>query len=414
MKQPGWHSLDRRDFLRLVPAGSAALALGTLPAQSGASEAPEPAPARVRRYRPLGRTGLQISDISFGSSRLSSDQALVREALERGVNYFDTAEGYRSGRSEETLGRALAGHRDEFYLASKVKCGVRSTRKELLEALEGSLRRLGTDHIDVYFNHAVNDVARLQNPEWSEFASRAKQAGKIRFTGMSGHGGRLVECLDYALDHDLIDVMLVAHNFGQDPAFYQRFLAGMDFVAIQPDLPRVLAKAHAQGVGVVAMKTLMGARLNDMRPWERGGTFAQSAFRWVLSNPHVDALIVSIKDQDQLREYLPASGAERVSAEDLRLLERYATRFGPEYCRHGCGACAEACPHGVPIAEVLRTRMYALDYGDMELAREDYARLDAGAAACLSCAKQNCLGRCPIGLVIPEQTKQTHRLLGRG
>jgi predicted aldo/keto reductase-like oxidoreductase len=128
----------------------------------------------------------------------------------------------------------------------------------------------------------------------------------------------------------------------------------------------------------------------------------------------VDALIVSIKDQDQLREYLPASGAERVSAEDLRLLERYATRFGPEYCRHGCGACAEACPHGVPIAEVLRTRMYALDYADMELAREDYARLDAGAAACLSCAKQSCLGRCPIGLVIPEQTKQTHRLLGRG
>ena len=89
-----------------------------------------------------------------------------------------------------------------------------------MKSLDGSLQRLRTDRIDVYFNHAVNDVARLKNPEWYEFVSRAKAAGKIRFTGMSGHGGRLVECLDHALDHSLVDVILVGFNFGQDPAFH--------------------------------------------------------------------------------------------------------------------------------------------------------------------------------------------------
>jgi predicted aldo/keto reductase-like oxidoreductase len=94
-------------------------------------------------------------------------------------------------------------------LASKQSAGASTKRAELFETLEGSLRRLRTDHIDVYFNHAVNDPARLRNPEWYEFAARAKQQGKIRFTGMSGHGGRLVECLDLAVDGGLVDVVLV-------------------------------------------------------------------------------------------------------------------------------------------------------------------------------------------------------------
>ena len=72
-------------------------------------------------------------------------------------------------------------------------------------------------------------------------------------------------------DMDMVDVVLIAHNFGQDPAFYDQFTRGFDLVARQPGLPRVLARAKSLGVGVVAMKTLMGARLNDMRPYERDG-----------------------------------------------------------------------------------------------------------------------------------------------
>ena len=353
-----------------------------------------------------------ISDIGFGSSSLSGDEALVRHALERGITYFDTAESYQDGRSEETLGRALAGHRDEVVIASKTTAAADATRAEIMGSLDGSLRRLRTDRIDVFFNHAVNDVRRLQNAEWAEFATRAKAAGKIRFTGMSGHGGRLVECLDFAVDQDLVDVVLVGYNFGQDPAFLQRFTAGLDFVAVQEDLPRVLVKARSKGVGVVAMKTLRGARLNDMKPFERpGGTFSQAAFRWVLSGPNVDALVVTMREPAQVDEYLVASGTSLPTRSDLRLLERYEARNGHEQCRYGCRDCEDACPVGVPIADVLRTRMYAEDYCDLALARSELARLHTDASACLSCAHKLCTGRCTHGLDISALTIRAQRAI---
>ncbi len=99
----------------------------------------------------------------------------------------------------------------------------------------------------MYFNHAVNDPARLKNPEWHEFTAQARKQGKIRFVGMSGHAGNLAECLDYAIDSGQVDVILCAHNFGQDPRFFQRFTRNFDFVARQPELPRIMEKANEQG-----------------------------------------------------------------------------------------------------------------------------------------------------------------------
>jgi predicted aldo/keto reductase-like oxidoreductase len=397
--------LSRRDFLR--SAASAGLALTAAPAGGAAAE------SRVGRYVRLGRTGLEISDVSFGSSRLRGDEGVVRHALERGVNYFDSAESYTGGQSEETLGRALEGRRDSVILTSKVKCGARSSRTELMESLEASLRRLRTDRIEIYFNHAVNDVARLQNPEWDEFTARAKAQGKIRFTGMSGHGGRLVQCLDHALENDLVDVVLVGYNFGQDPEFLQRFTESFDFVARQPELPRVLARAKARDVGVVAMKTLMGGRLNDLRPFETGGaTYAQAAFRWTLSSPHVDALVVSMKSTEMIDEYLGGSGWAPPSAADMELLRRYHALNGTTQCRQGCGDCLASCPHGVAVGEVLRARMYAHDQGDLEVGRSDYAALGAGAAACLGCDGSPCAGACSHDLSIAPLTRDAHRLLG--
>jgi hypothetical protein len=369
--------------------------------------------ANVQRYAALGRTGMRMSDISFGASRLGAGEGdLVRHAFDHGINYFDTADSYRGGESETTIGEALRGKRDRVYLTSKTYVSPTDRRDTMMRALEGSLQRLRTEYVDVYFNHAVNDVARLGNPEWHEFTARAKQQGKIRFAGMSGHAGRLIECLDYALDTNSVDVILAAYNFGQDPAFYQKFTRSYDFVARQPDLPRVLQKAKSRGVGVVAMKTLMGARLNDMRSFERGGaTFAQAAFRWVLSNTNVDALIVSMTSTDLIDEYLSASGAKSAASEDVPLLWRYARMNGASYCRHGCQDCVSACPRAVDISEVLRARMYAVDYGDLALARSEYARLGDGAAPCLSCAAKPCQGACPHGVPIERFVIATHRML---
>jgi predicted aldo/keto reductase-like oxidoreductase len=387
--------------------------LGLLPLPSSRAGAASD-PPRIQRHVRLGRTGLEISDIGFGSSRLRGAEELVHHALERGINYFDTAESYTGGVSETTLGRALRGKREQVVIASKVEAEADASRDRLMESLEGSLKRLRTDRIDVYFNHAVNDVARLKNPEWPEFLALAKQQGKIRFAGMSGHGGRLVECVDHALDHDLVDVLLLAYNFGQDPAFYQKFTARFDFVARQPDLPRVLAKAKGKDVGVVAMKTLMGARLNDMRPYERGGaSFAQAAFRWVLSDPHVDALVVTMKTREGIDEYLGGSGWKLPSRADLLLLASYVERNGALECRYGCDACASACPHAVPISGVLRSRMYAEDYGDQELAHTEYVGLGAAASPCLGCAERSCSRACPHGLDVASLTLRTHRSLAQ-
>jgi predicted aldo/keto reductase-like oxidoreductase len=411
MEQSGTREgLSRRAFLRR--GALASVGVGLIPLTGGAQQLPQ-ARAEVRRYVPLGRTGMQISDISFGASRLNAgEEGVVLHALEHGINYFDTAESYSGGDSETTIGNALRGKRDKVYLASKVEASATDRKEALMAALEGSLRRLRTDHVDVYFNHAVNDVRRLQNPEWYEFTARAKEQGKIRATGMSGHAGHLRECLDYALETGGVDVILVAYNFGQDPAFYQRFTRSFDFVARQPDLPRLLRQAKAKGVGVIAMKTLMGARLNDMRPFEKGGaTFAQAAFRWVLSNPDVDALIISMTTPARIDEYLGASGWRSAARDDLPLLRRYVAMHGDSYCRHACNDCESACPYGVPIADVLRTRMYAQDYGDLKLARNEYARLGAGASPCLTCAHQVCAGACTHGLAINTLLAPVHQTL---
>jgi predicted aldo/keto reductase-like oxidoreductase len=401
--------MNRRQFLRR--SGSTAVGVGALGVASSPVFA-APDEARVRRYKKLGRTGLEISDISFGVAGLEEADA-IRFAYDRGINYFDCAEMYQKGEAERKLGRGIRGIRDKVYITSKVITRASWKRDRMMRKLEGSLKRLQTDYIDVFFCHAVNDVARLQSPEWSEFIALAKKQGKIRFSGMSGHGGYLKDCIDYAVDNELVDVILAAHNFGADPRFYESFTRAFDFVANQEGLPKHLKRAHEKGIGVIVMKTLMGARLNDMRPYEWGGaTFAQAAFRWVLQNPDIDALIVSMKNKKNVAEYLGASGQSGTRAADRRLLEGYLLANGESYCRNACRLCEGSCPEGVSIPDVLRARMYAKDYRDPEMAATSYGRAAVDASACADCEHQACAGSCPFGLDTPRLVAEAGRLLG--
>lgn len=400
--------LKRREFLGRGLA--ATVGVGIAPLAAFAAD-----PPRVRRNVPLGKTGLEISDISFGSGTTQNPR-VVRYAFERGITYFDTAESYplgKPGRAELAIGAALANVRDQVVLGSKTEAKADERAVALMAKLEKSLRRLRTDRIDIYYNHAVNDLERLRNPEWFEFVTRAKQQGKIRFSGVSGHGGHLVEVLHAALDEKLVDVILAAHNFGQDPAFYEKFTKGFDLVAKQPGLPEVMKKAQQQGVGFIAMKTRMGARLNDMTPWSKGeATAAQAAFRWVLAGDYVDSLVVTMKSKQQVDEFLVASGSGAPTSADIRELDRHLANRGGDYCRHGCDSCESSCPEGVAISEVLRTRMYASHYRDEELARASYARIGANAAACADCSHQACAKACPFDLDIPALTRTTPRIIG--
>jgi predicted aldo/keto reductase-like oxidoreductase len=408
--------IDRRTFLQ--QGGRAALGLGALGVGYAARAANAPAGApTIQRYVKLGKTGLVISDIGFGSSGCPSAD-VVRHCYDRGMTYFDTAEMYGSegwgeGEFVETfLGEALHDKRDKVIITTKYLAEATDDRKLIMSKLEESLRRLRTDHVDIYLNHAINDLDRVKNPEWFEFVDLAKKQGKIRFSGISGHGGQLQECVEYAIDRDLVDVILCSHNFGSDPKFYEKFMKKFDWVANQAGIRRLFKKAHDKGIGVIAMKTQMGGKLNDLSAYEtEGATFQEASLRWVLSDPNVDAAVISMTSVEVADSYIRASGKRGVRASDARILEHYVRTQTTDYCRPGCSGCESACPLGVPIADTLRQRMYAKRYGNLPLARSGYAALGQGASACLGCSGQPCANACEFGLEISALTRETAALL---
>jgi predicted aldo/keto reductase-like oxidoreductase len=408
--------MKRREFLKSSLTVSTASALGATAAiaaekkkEQPAAESPVAEPPRVRRYRPLGKTGFEMSDISFGTGGLNSPSLFLR-ALERGINYFDTAPDY--GQAEEHMGKVLAKYkkRDEIFIASKFcdpvpyQAGVShlqlpKTKAEYVAAVEGSLKRLQTDRLDVVFVHALGELSdreREQNRLFDENMLAAvesmKKAGKIRFLACSSHGPHGLEpLLTQAIESGHFDLIMPAFNF-------------MSY----PKLPEIIKTAKAKGVAVVAMKTLAGAKAMEI---EAGETpFEQAAFKWVLKHPEVGGLVVTFNNFNDLDRYLPASGA-KFAAADQAVLDRYASRFGADYCRTGCGDCEAVCPSDVRIATILRYQMYFDDYGAEKQAMKSYAALGSGIDACASCATVDCARACPHGLPVRSKLEAAHRSL---
>jgi aryl-alcohol dehydrogenase-like predicted oxidoreductase len=244
------------------------------------SNHPEWVGSRVRRHRPLGRTGFRMSDISFGCADLR-DPEVVRLAIDRGINYFDTSPDYSDAASERALGQGIRGtRRERVFVASKFctpggHLASDTPVGRVIEAVEASLHRLGTDHLDLVLIHAVNSVERLMAPNLHEAFDRLKESGKVRFLGVSSHTPDLETVMRHAVGSGRFDAIMVAYNFRH-----------------WPELTEIFAEAQRRGVGVVAMKTLKGAyhtSLRDFTPTERE-SFAQAAFKWVLSNRDVDGL----------------------------------------------------------------------------------------------------------------------------
>jgi predicted aldo/keto reductase-like oxidoreductase len=373
--------------------------LGSVPHAESAS--PSWAEARVQQYRPLGRTGFEMSDISFGCAGLD-DAGVARHGVERGITYFDTSPDYSRAGSEKALGNGIKGTpRDKLFLVSKFctpdgHLANDTPVPKVMEAVEGSLRRLETDYLDLVHIHAVNSIDRLMAPNIHEAFDRLEQQGKVRFLGVSSHTPDLETVMSHAVDSGRFDVIMVAYNFRN-----------------WPDLHDIFRRAQERGVGVVAMKTLKGARhtqLADFTPTERE-TFAQAAFKWVLSNPDVDGLVVSMGSYQQVDEYLVASG-QPVEAADVALLEKYDRLIAHDYCRPGCGDCLPACPYEVPVNDVMRYAMYAESYGREKDAMLKYARIDAGRRAdhCLGCAAP-CEAKCEFQVPIRSKLIQAHARL---
>lgn len=175
-----------------------------------------------------------------------------------------------------------------------------------------------------------------------------------------------------------------------------------------PRLPDVLREAHRRGMGVVAMKTLAGAKEMDLKPGEE--PFETAALKWVLKHREISGLVITIKSIADLNLYLRASGRP-FTAKDEATLKRYASLYWKEYCRTGCGICEDACPEGVASATTLRYRMYFLDYGMEKAAMEAYQRLEKKADPCQSCGDPRCERACPYGLPVRRLLAEADRFL---
>ncbi len=414
--------LDRRGFLRggatvaggLAAGGAAAFARmnGWLFLTKAAVVDPQvvtldPNPrqewkgSRVAAYRRLGRTDFKISDISMGSGRIDAGakgEAVARAAIERGVNYFDTAPDYSAFGSELALGKAMVGHRDKMFVATKFctrdgHLAEGSSVEDYMAAVEGSLERLQTDYVDLVHIHACDSVERLLDPNVHEAFDRLKAQGKVRFLGFSSHTPNLEAVAEAAIDSGRFDVMMLAYHHGS-----------------WPRLAEIIDRAHAEDIGVVAMKTLKGARHRGMEDFQgEADAYSQAAFKWVLSNPSVSGLVISFSELAHVDEYLYASG-KPLESKDLALLGRYDDAIAGTHCYAHCGDCLDSCPEDLPINDVLRYRMYFEDYGDEKRAMQAYAALPKKADVCTGCAAP-CAGACPHDLPIRERMMGADRLL---
>jgi len=357
--------------------------------------------SRVREYRRFGRTEYQISDIVMGTGPLKGPdgEKIVHLALDRGINYIDTSPDYSSSGSESIVGKVLETRRDEAFLATKFctptgHLPADASVEEYKRVVEESLGRLNTDHVDLIHVHSCDEVDRLMSENMHEAYDRLKEDGKVRFLGFSSHTPNLVQVADRAIDSGRYDVMMLAYHHG-----------------IWPRLSEVIQRARTeQDMGIVAMKTLKGAKhrgLENFTP--HADSYAQAALKWVRANDDVSCAVISMFELQHIDEYLYASG-QKLREQDIAVLREYDRQIAGSYCTPHCGACLDSCPEGVPIADVLRHRMYFEDYGAEKVAMQLYDDLAVNASACSGCAAP-CLGSCPVGISIQERASEAHDLL---
>jgi len=371
--------------------------LGTslaLPALAAQDRAPQSAPKLT--YGTLGKTGMKVTRVSFGCYTCS-DQSVIERAADAGINYFDTARSYQGGNNERMVGAALKKCRDQVFISSKTQA---KDRKTALAELETSLKELQTDHLDIWFLHSRN-TPDMVNDEVLDAQRIARRDGKVRFIGVSFHGGH-AEMIPAMLKLNHFDVLMLSYNYTMDPA-------------IEP----LVATARQANLGLIAIKALAGGVRPTVQSYKVDPDKLQrlkregaplAALKWVMRNPHIDTVIPSIVDNEQLEENISAMGAP-FSAADGQLLARRLEEIRPFYCRM-CGHCEGQCAQGLPVADVLRFLMYAEGYGQFAMAREHFKALPAelGEVRCSGCAK--CTVECPNGVQVAARLHKAQQLFG--
>ncbi len=387
----------RREFLGMAGLAAGAAALGTGSVAAPELRASAAAPQGEAEKRPLGRTGFTVSTVGFGAMT-TRDPEVIRFAVERGVDYIDTADCYMRGENERIVGRALVGIREKVVLATKVHI---APVDQMVRSAENSLRSLKVDVIDILQLHGIRSEDEVTDGYAREALQKLIDQGKVRVAGVTTHSGQEA-VLRAVARHGFYKTVLVAYNFRSDSGVTAMVRGALGLAEGLSDTIREVA---GSGIGVIAMKTQAGGY-----PSPPGGASPhQAALSWVLKNPGVATTIPGMTTYAQVEENLGARGKPFSFRDDIAL-RRYALEIGDRHCGL-CGACAGSCPRGVDVPAVLRSLTYREGYRDERLAREAYASLLPGrnAAACGDC--ETCLVACRLALPVGRLGRRAHAFL---
>jgi uncharacterized protein len=374
---------SRREFLQ---AGLAMPAAGIITARS--LEALSQEHVEVV-YRKLGKTGLKVSGVGYGLG-YDPQPEIVARCIDLGINYFDTSLDYSKGESERILGAAIKGKRDKVVISTK---SPSKTKADILKNIDESLKNIGTDHLDVYHLHA-RDTPERAPEEAIEALHLIKKQGKARAIGFSCHDPN--NMADYAIKCKL-DVVQTTYSYPIGAPYRDG--------AIQ--------KLHKAGLGVIAMKVIIGLTTapkdRSQKPKLKADETPVAALRWVLRNPGISTTVPhhgSIKEVEMnvrgmTGQYSPA---------DEKLLYVRNEQNRPYYCRM-CYQCTGQCPKGVPVTDELRFLAYNDFGGSLYQARLNFSALprkvrDVRCSDCSSCAIQ-----CPNGVMVQERLVRLQELL---
>ena len=378
------------------------------------------------RYRSFSHLDWKPSALGFGAMRLPTiggDPAqidepeatrMIRFAIDRGVNYVDTAYPYHSGNSEPFLGRALQeGYRARVKLATKMPCWKIEKPEDFDRYLDEQLERLQTGYLDFYLLHGLTSsrwthVRDLGVLSWAE---KAISQGRFGHLGFSFHD-RLDVFKEIVDASDLWLFCQIQYNYMD--VDYQAGTEGLRYAA-------------DKGLAVVIMEPIRGGLLAGKTPaavqevWDSAPvkrTQADWALQWVWNQPEVSLVLSGMSTMEQVEQNVASasrSGVGTLSAEELRLVDQVREKYN-ELARIPCTDCQYClpCPSGVNIPRVFQIYNDALIYGDEQGGRAAYMWLDEAERAhlCVECGE--CQEKCPQQIEIPEWLAKAGDLLSPG
>jgi uncharacterized protein len=380
-------------------------------------------------YRPL--KDIPVSILGFGAMRLplvggtrvptdsfdparSIDQdetkRMIDYAIDHGVNYFDTAYVYHGGKSEAVLGKLLKPYRDRVLIATKLPVFLAKERDDFERILNEQLKRLETDHLDVYLLHGLNAQTWQNSKDLGvlAFADQIKKDGRVRRVGFSFHDTIAVfKDIADAYDWDLCQIQ---YNY-----LDEQYQAGTEG----------LAYAAARGLGVVVMEPLRGgklakvpapvARLLESSPTKRQP--AEWGLRWVWNHPEVATVLSGMSSFDQVREnigFAEGGVAGSLTGPDLALIEEVRTTYR-SLLKVDCTGCAYCmpCPSGVNIPMNFFFYNEAVTFKDPTgaMVYKEFMTPEQRASACTGCGE--CEEKCPQHIPIREELEKAHATLHR-